>query len=173
MSDAAKVREATPSTPTFDLPSGPLTFYQNRALIATRNAVPGSLRVALVGDSMTYGAGLPFKHSLASRVGVHLNGALPEVWVECLMFGSPGACAYDAVGRVISHVLPLEPDIIVLCLCCNDAIMLASEPESVEAMLTPAARNGNPERGSDGEARTTIRRAGCPALRQAGCPPLR
>src|SRR6266511_1732821 len=36
-----------------------------------------------------------------------------------------------------------------------------------------AVRNGNSECGTVGEARTTIRRARCPALRQAGRPPLR
>src|SRR5439155_25033469 len=136
MSEATMLLDEAPAAaaPTADLPSGPLTFFQNRALIATRDRVPGSLRVAFVGDSMTYGAGLQFKESLAARVGAHLNGALPEVWVESLAFGSPGACAYNAVGRVITHALPLQPDIIVLCLCCNDAIMLAGQPDTAEGI---------------------------------------
>jgi hypothetical protein len=83
---------------------------------------------------MTFGAGLQFKESLAARVGVHLNGALPEVWVESLAFGSPGACAYNAAGRVITHALPVHPDIVVLCLCCNDAIMLAGQPDTAEGI---------------------------------------
>jgi len=126
--------ETAPATPTADLPSGPLTFFHNRTLNTTRSVVAGSLRVAFVGDSMTYGAGLQYKESLAPRVGVHLNGALPEVWVECLSFGLPGACAYNAVGRVITHALPLEPGIVVLCLCCNDAIMLAGQPDTAEGI---------------------------------------
>src|SRR5712691_5104433 len=131
MSSATRLLDETaPATPTADLPSGPLTFFHNRTLNTTRSVVAGSLRVAFVGDSMTYGAGLQYKESLAPRVGVHLNGALPEVWVECLSFGLPGACAYNAVGRVITHALPLEPGIVVLCLCCNDAIMLAGQPDT-------------------------------------------
>jgi hypothetical protein len=111
-----------------------LTFFHNRTLSATRSRVPGSLRIAFVGDSTTYGAGLQYRETLAARVAAHLNGALPDVWVECLAFGSPGACAYSAVGRVITHVLPLAPDIVVLCLCRNDAIMLAAQPDSAEAL---------------------------------------
>jgi hypothetical protein len=125
--ESKSVDESTPA-----VASGPLTFPSNRALQVTSAPVAGTLRVAVVGDSMAYGAGLPYQQSLAARAVAHLNGALPEIWVEALTFGSPGACGYHSVGRAIARALPARPDILVLSFCCNDALMLAPQPPTAE-----------------------------------------
>jgi hypothetical protein len=113
---------------------GPLTYPLNRALMTPRARVPGTFRIALVGDSMTYGAGLPYRQSLGARLGHYLNAALPEHWVECVTLGVPGGCLYHAVGRMITQAVPLDPDIIVLCVCRNDAMPLGAEPANLEEL---------------------------------------
>ncbi len=108
--------------------AGLLTYPSNRAVSTPRARVAGPFRIALVGDSMTYAAGLPYQRSLAARLGVHLNGALPGLWTESVPFGVPGGCLNHATGRVLTQVLPVEPDVVVLCLCCNDATLMSPQP---------------------------------------------
>jgi hypothetical protein len=54
---------------------------------------------------------------------------MPDVWADCVSFGVQGGCLYHAAGRVITHALPLEPDIVALCLCHNDAMLLGQGPD--------------------------------------------
>jgi lysophospholipase L1-like esterase len=111
---------------------GPLTYAANRAMLAPRARVPGTLRVAVVGDGLAYGAGLPYRRSLAARLAIHLNGALPAIWTEALPFAVPGACATHAIGRAVAQALPAEPDILLLCIGAHDAPLLGPESERAE-----------------------------------------
>src|SRR5206468_4244078 len=40
---------------------GPLTYPSNRAIIAARRKTPGSARIAVIGDSMAYAAGMEYR----------------------------------------------------------------------------------------------------------------
>jgi hypothetical protein len=81
---------------------------------------------------MAYGSGLPYRRSLAARLAIHLNGALPAIWTEALPFAVPGACAAHAIGRAVAQALPTDPDILLLCIGAHDAPLLGPETERVE-----------------------------------------
>jgi hypothetical protein len=110
------------------LPPGPLTFYGHRgAYQATRKAA-GCHRIVFVGDSMTFGQGVPASQILARRVARHLNGARPGLFVESVTLGLPGACLFSALGRALTHARQFEADTVVISVCANDAYMLRPQP---------------------------------------------
>jgi len=115
---------------------GPLTYEGNRVVIATRDKPPDTFRVAVVGDSMSYGAGLLYRRALSARLAHHLNAALPAWWVECISFGVSGACLHHAVGRVITHVDPIGADIVIVAVCRNDAFVLGQQPSDLAVVGT-------------------------------------
>ena len=49
---------------------GPLTYPSNRAIIAARRKTPGSARIAVIGDSMAYAAGMEYRKGLAARLEI-------------------------------------------------------------------------------------------------------
>jgi hypothetical protein len=115
-------------------PDGPLSYPGNRWMASTRSKPVGTYRIAIVGDSMAYAAGIPYQHGFGARLAAHINGAAPGSWVECVTFGQPGACLYHAVGRVVTTALPTDPDLVVLCLCSNDAFPIGSAPAHIEGL---------------------------------------
>jgi hypothetical protein len=113
---------------------GPLTYAGNRTLLATRTKPAGTFRVAVLGDSMGYGAGVPYRKAFAPRLAAHLNSALPDWWVECVSFGVSGACIHHAAGRAITHALPAAADLVVIAVCCNDAFLLGPQPSDLTVL---------------------------------------
>jgi len=76
---------------------------------------PSRLRIALVGDSVSFGVGVAddaiFPALLEARLG---NGA------EVLNFGVGGYNAYNERGLLESRVLAYQPDLVVVQFCIND-----------------------------------------------------
>lgn len=119
-SDAVEIPSAPPSSPSKGA-DGPLTYAGNRVLLATRRKPSGTFRVAVIGDSMSYGAGVPYRKAFSARLASHLNSAVPGTWVECVSFGVSGACIHHAAGRAITHALPADSALVIIAVCCNDA----------------------------------------------------
>lgn len=113
---------------------GALTYMGNRVLMTTRAKPAGTLRIAVIGDSMAYGAGVPYRKTLAARLASHLNAAVPEWWVECVSFGASGACLHHAAGRALTHALPADADVVIMAVCCNDAFLLGPQPSDLAVL---------------------------------------
>lgn len=81
--------------------------------------VPGVLRVALVGDSFTFGTGI----ALADTLGVHLERVLARrgVAAQVLNLGVPGYCALEVAEVVEQRALALDPDVVLYVFFANDA----------------------------------------------------
>jgi lysophospholipase L1-like esterase len=78
---------------------------------------PGRLRVAAVGDSFTYGAGIDAFWTWPAQLERMLG---PEGSVEVLNLGVRGDASEDVL-RVVREVVPeLEPDVLVYGVCLND-----------------------------------------------------
>jgi hypothetical protein len=101
-----------------------LSFRGNRAPFVSSHKAVGTFRIVVVGDSMTFGQGIPHSKTLSQRLATHLNGALADHVVEGIGVGSCGACLFHALERVEHQALQLEPDVIIVAACCNDAAML-------------------------------------------------
>jgi lysophospholipase L1-like esterase len=79
----------------------------------------GALRVALLGDSLAFGFGIPFEQT----VGEVLAGALQERGgrsAEVLNFGVPGLNSEQESALLERRVLGFAPDVVIVLLCGND-----------------------------------------------------
>lgn len=106
------------------------SFKGNRWPFTPANRIANSVRIALVGDSMVYGQGVPYTQTLGARLARHLNVARPGLWFDCQTFGLPGACAFHALARAEAHAAAIDPDVLVIALSQNDALMLRPQPPS-------------------------------------------
>lgn len=127
----ARARVSTPAQPA----SAPLfSAHSHRGLFVPARKADRTWRLAVVGDSMVFGHGLPYSRTLSQRLASHLNGALPEWHVEGISLGICGACLFDALGRATQQALELAPDVLIVAACCNDAYMLRVQPETSEGV---------------------------------------
>jgi hypothetical protein len=79
----------------------------------------GVYRIAVVGDSYTYGLGVASEDSLPAQLESVLARARLE-HVEVLNFGVPGAAIEDAIERVRCFAGRWEPDLVLFLLYADD-----------------------------------------------------
>ncbi len=85
-------------------------------------------RIALVGDSFTFGLGVGDEDTIARR----LAGELPE-GDEVLNFGVPGYSTDQEVLLVERAVLPLHPDVVILLVCLINDVFDNPRPFPLQA----------------------------------------
>ncbi|HET9315556.1 MAG TPA: SGNH/GDSL hydrolase family protein [Vicinamibacteria bacterium] len=76
-------------------------------------------RVLLLGDSFTFGEGLPVEHTFASQLDALLNGDGPRRY-DVLNAGVGGWGTLQEVTYALDHLPRLRPHAIVLTFCGND-----------------------------------------------------
>ena len=94
--------------------------------------VPGVYRIAVVGDSFTYGNGLP----VGQRFTNVMQQSLPADY-EVLNFGVPGHNTLDHVTTIRDTVLRLHPDFIVVQWFVNDVEGAGLVPRPTYLPLLP------------------------------------
>lgn len=83
---------------------------------------PGVFRIAVVGDSFTFGPHLQLEDTLPKRLEQWLNlNVDPERKVEVLNRGFSGFSTHDEVA-VVEHELRGSPDLLILQITLNDAV---------------------------------------------------
>jgi lysophospholipase L1-like esterase len=75
-------------------------------------------RIAVVGDSITYGQGLLAEARMTNLLQERLDPTATEI--EVLNFGRPGAETVDQLEFLHTAVLPVEPDFVLLQWYLND-----------------------------------------------------
>ena len=78
----------------------------------------GSYRIAIIGDSITYGQGVEEKNRFSNLIGEYLNTINPKY--EVLNFGRPGAETVDHLSILKEVVLSANPNYIILQWFIND-----------------------------------------------------
>ncbi len=81
---------------------------------------PGTFRVMVVGDSLTFGIGLPNEKRFTNLAEARLKDLLPGRKIEILNFGSPGADLDDEIEILKNYSDQVQPDYIVVAFCSND-----------------------------------------------------
>jgi hypothetical protein len=76
-------------------------------------------RIAVIGDSLTWGQGIAEEDRFSNRLEQSLNQT--SAVYEVLNFGRPGANTADELEILINEVLPLRPDFVLLQWYTNDA----------------------------------------------------
>lgn len=79
------------------------------------------VRIAVLGDSMTYGQGVAAEHTMPAYLERWLQPATAaKTTVEVLNFGIPGLNFGDFAEQVTRHILHWHPDLLLLVLFEND-----------------------------------------------------
>jgi len=79
--------------------------FREREIVATKT--PGKYRIAVIGDSYTYGQGIAEEQRYTNIVEAHLNSSSRSY--EVLNFGRPGAETVDHIEFLQNYVVPLKP----------------------------------------------------------------
>src|SRR5262245_30014297 len=80
---------------------------------------PGTLRIAVLGDSFAYGLGVEAENAIPAQLEAVL-AAGSSVPVEVLNFGIPGAQLDDLIPHLRGVVANWQPDVVVFLLFTND-----------------------------------------------------
>jgi lysophospholipase L1-like esterase len=84
-----------------------------RGPVVLKQRTPGGVRVACMGDSTTYGVGMPLEQTYVALLGRALEHALQRP-VEMVNAGCPGYSSYQGLRLLESDVVPLQPDVVTL-----------------------------------------------------------
>lgn len=108
---------------------------------------PGVVRIAAIGDSVTFGSGVPrragWTDQLEALLAVRMSGSgsRAEVW----NLGVPGYNAAQVVARLRLTGMQLEPDVVVYGYVLNDPQAYSLEEAALDRMQAEAAaRAGAP-----------------------------
>jgi len=85
---------------------------------------PDTYRIAVIGDSFTFGQGIAEEDRFSNLLEQRLNAdkSRRDVRYEVLNFGQPGKNTQDETGVLNKFVLPAKPDFIILQWYKNDVI---------------------------------------------------
>ncbi len=81
---------------------------------------PGSLRIAVVGDSVAFGYWVAVEDAFPAQLEAMLGGGRSRPGVEVLNFGVPGYNLGQELAWLEAQALRFEPDLVVLAFCLND-----------------------------------------------------
>lgn len=80
----------------------------------------GLMRIAFIGDSYTFGQGVRRDERFSERTAAALDETWPDVRVEMLNFGRPGANVADVLRIYEGGTAEFSPDIVVYSFVLND-----------------------------------------------------
>ncbi len=92
----------------------------------------GTVRVAVLGDSFTFGNGVALDETLPKVAERALQGFVPEIPVEVMNCGVGGYDTDQEVGLLEWRVLPFEPDLVVIVYYLNDVFVHSGSGEETE-----------------------------------------
>jgi hypothetical protein len=90
---------------------------------------PGTYRVMVVGDSLTYGYGIEEKDTFVAL----LNTWMSDRHMEFLNLGVPGAQSEDVLAVIRQFLPTLQPDFVLYAVCLNDFLPSGREQYSEAA----------------------------------------
>jgi lysophospholipase L1-like esterase len=85
----------------------------------TRQKPPGVWRIAMIGDSVTYGLGVEADQAFASLLEAELKAANVGP-VEVLNFGVPGYNSFQECTLLKNRVLAFDPDLVIMTFSPDD-----------------------------------------------------
>lgn len=81
---------------------------------------PGETRIAVVGDSETFCAGLPERQTFPQQINIQISNLLPERKFDTLNLGVPGYNIVQEYRHLHKKVIPLGPSLVLLRYTLND-----------------------------------------------------
>jgi len=115
----------------------------HRSYWNTARKPEGVTRVLCLGDSLTFGQGVLPHEAYPAVLEEHLNRFCWERAVEVVNLGACGHSLHDSVSGFALRGEAMEPDVVVLTLCNNDAELYCA-PEGL-SYVGHLGRNWNPQ----------------------------
>lgn len=81
---------------------------------------PGCFRIMVLGDSLTWGAGLPVEKRYTNLLEARLKELAGAATAEVLNFAYPGASTAEECEVLRRHIDTVQPDLVVVGFCVND-----------------------------------------------------
>jgi len=109
-----------------DLPDIPLAYTIRindagfRGTAIQREKPAGVLRIATLGDSVTFGFGVPEEDALAAKIAAMVTPDVTSKKVEWLNAGVPGFSTVQGLRHLERRVLSYSPDIVTIMFGWND-----------------------------------------------------
>jgi lysophospholipase L1-like esterase len=121
----ALLRRFTPTLPS-EFRANPtwtisLNSYGYRTSEYTVSKPPGTIRIACIGDSWTFGMNVDQDKTYPSRLVAWLRRLHPDSRVEVLNFGVLGYSSFQGLQLLKTRVLELKPDILAIGFGMNDS----------------------------------------------------
>jgi len=98
----------------------------------------GIYRIAVVGDSLTFGQGIDINARFSDRIERVLNNESGKQRYQVLNFGKPGDETEDELSILVKYVIPAHPDFVLLQWYVND-------PQGQNKSTQPRPRRVFPE----------------------------
>jgi lysophospholipase L1-like esterase len=114
------------SGPGPDLPDVPLSYQIRvnadgfRGAPIDRRKRAGTFRIAALGDSVTFGFGVPEEGALPARVAALLAADVAPGTIEWINAGVPGFSSFQGLRHLETRLLPLSPDVVLVLFAWND-----------------------------------------------------
>ena len=106
-----------------------MTVPNSREYLSVRPKPEGMLRIVALGDSMTFGHGVGLGETLPAHLERLLNRSVWDRHVEVVNCGQDGLGIYDLWCVLATRARCYRPDLVVLVLCDNDAMLYSAQTE--------------------------------------------
>ena len=126
-----------------------LSSQGHRTAEYTATKRPGSIRIACIGDSWTFGMNVDEDRTYPSRLLARLRDAQPDRNVEVMNFGVLGYSSFQGVQLLKSRVLPLAPDVLVIGFGMNDSEVAGYRDKDMVAAARPGVAARLKDTGKD------------------------
>ena len=100
----------------------------------------GELTLALIGGSITYGAGARGNDTYAKRVEAWLRSTYPDSQIKVINAGLSGTDSIAGIHRLRRDVLVYEPDLVIVEFAVNDGVGDNGELRNIEHSYTALLR---------------------------------
>ena len=111
-------------------PSGKRTWrvISNHQRLREDHEIPlrkpdNEIRVLCLGDSCTFGFGLPIHETFVDQVEEELHTLLPEKSVEAINAGVPGYTIFQGIRSLVRDGISYDPDLVLVCFGNNERSM--------------------------------------------------
>jgi lysophospholipase L1-like esterase len=99
-----------------------LNSYGSRDIDYSREKKAGVIRIAVIGDSITFGFGVDLKDTYHKRLEEKLNQGTAGTVYEVPSFNMGAADTEWAIKKYVTLVRTFHPDIVILGFCLNDIL---------------------------------------------------
>ncbi len=100
-------------------------IYRTNAMGFRNDEVPAdkktSFRIVCIGDSVTWGDGVPLAQTYSKMLERRLKDSHGDRY-QVINAGSQGMTSLVSFFAIKEKIVPLEPDILVFCICVNDDV---------------------------------------------------